>query len=208
MRQLIKSLLVKSVFFRLFGAKPLSEPTLTQCQLDLFQATYFNRILYWKSKVFSQEIHLKMSSANGGHMISVFVCSWRRAKMVNETKSCFQLHFTDIWHLSFIFLLVQDFKLVELHYFFSRVTLFSHEYIFNHIIHISAEIRSYLLSPIIYYTPCPTHQKRKENIHGFKWRSKSRVYSKKFLYQFCPTLKKIWKWKKKSKNLPLCCKQK
>ena len=53
MHQETKSSLVQIMAFRLFGTKPLSEPTVTYCQLDPKEHISWNII--WLSDVFNQE---------------------------------------------------------------------------------------------------------------------------------------------------------
>ena len=54
---------------RLFGAKPLSEPILTYCQLDLKE--YLSGEILFKIQTFSvMEMRLKYRLRNGGHFVS------------------------------------------------------------------------------------------------------------------------------------------
>ena len=54
---------------RLFGTKPLSEPILTYCQLDLKE--YLSGEILFKIQTFSvMEMRLKYRLRNGGHFVS------------------------------------------------------------------------------------------------------------------------------------------
>ena len=73
MHQKTRQSLVQIMAWRLFGAKPLSEPMMAYCQLDPRKHTslkYYLRIKNFHSGKCIRNYHLR----NGGHLVSASVC--------------------------------------------------------------------------------------------------------------------------------------